>query len=59
MIFSGKMKHKYPFCYRTGTPLIYKTIPSWFIKVEDLWEKLVNINNTSYWVPKYIKENME
>ena len=56
MIYSGKIKHKYPFCYRTETPLIYRAIPSWFIKVEDLHEKLVNINNSTYWVPKYVQE---
>ena len=56
MIYSGRIKHKYPFCYRTETPLIYRAIPSWFVKVEDLREKLVNINNTSYWVPKYVQE---
>ena len=56
MIFVGRITHKYPFCYRTETPLMYRAIPSWFIKVEDLHEKLVNINNTSYWVPKYVQE---
>ena len=56
MIYSGRIRHKYPFCYRTETPLIYRAIPSWFVKVEDLREKLVNINNTSYWVPKYVQE---
>ena len=56
MIYVGKIRHKYPFCYRTETPLIYRAIPSWFIKVEDLREKLVNINKTTYWVPKYVQE---
>ena len=48
--------HKYPFCYRTNTPLMYRAIPSWFIKVEDIREELVKINNTTYWVPKYVQE---
>ena len=56
MIYTGRIRHKYPFCYRTETPLMYRAIPSWFIKVEDLHEKLVNINNSSYWVPKYVQE---
>ena len=56
MIFEGTIRHKYPFCYRTETPLMYRAIPSWFIKVEDLHEKLVNINNSTYWVPKYVQE---
>ena len=56
MIFSGKVRHKYPFCYRTEKPLMYRTIPSWFIKVEDLHEKLQEINKSTYWVPKYVQE---
>ena len=56
MIYSGRIRHKYPFCYRTETPLIYRAFLSWFVKVEDLCEKLVNINNISYWVPKYVQE---
>ena len=56
MIYSGRITHSYPFCYRTETPLIYRAIPSWFIKVEDLHQQLVDINNTTYWVPKYVQE---
>ena len=56
MIYSGRIKHSYPFCYRTDTPLIYRAIPCWFIKVEDLHDKLVEINKTTYWVPKYVQD---
>ena len=35
---------------------MYRAIPSWFIKVEDLHDKLVNINKSTYWVPKYVQE---
>ena len=56
MIYAGTIKHSYPFCYRTETPLLYRAIPSWFIKVEDLHQKLVDINKTTYWVPKYVQE---
>ena len=56
MIYDGRIRHKYPFCYRTETPLMYRAIPSWFIKVEDMHEKLVNINKSTYWVPKYVQD---
>ena len=56
MIYAGTINHSYPFCYRTETPLLYRAIPSWFIKVEDLHQKLVDINKTTYWVPKYVQE---
>ena len=28
-------QHQYPFCWRSNTPLLYKAVPSWFIRVED------------------------
>lgn len=48
--------HSYPFCWRSDTPLIYRTIPSWFIRVEPLKEKLIEHNQTTYWVPEYVRE---
>ena len=29
-----QIRHSYPFCWRTETPLIYKAIPTWFVNVE-------------------------
>lgn len=28
--------HSYPFCWRSDTPLIYKAVPSWFVRVEEI-----------------------
>ena len=36
IIYQGTYTHSYPYCWRTDTPLIYKAVPSWFIKVTDL-----------------------
>ena len=33
VIKQGAIKHSYPFCWRSDTPLIYKAVPSWFVKV--------------------------
>ncbi|XP_044012686.1 isoleucine--tRNA ligase, cytoplasmic [Aphidius gifuensis] len=48
--------HSYPFCWRSDTPLIYKAVPSWFVKVESFKDKLLEANSTTYWVPDYVKE---
>lgn len=48
--------HAYPFCYRSDTPLIYKAIPSWYVKVEQIKEKLSKSNEGITWVPDHIKE---
>uniref|UniRef100_A0A0N4Z237 Isoleucine--tRNA ligase, cytoplasmic n=1 Tax=Parastrongyloides trichosuri TaxID=131310 RepID=A0A0N4Z237_PARTI len=49
-------KHSYPFCWRSDTPLLYKAVPSWFIKVETLIPQLLKNNDETYWVPSFVKE---
>ncbi|GIU92934.1 MAG: isoleucine--tRNA ligase [Acidimicrobiia bacterium] len=50
----GRIRHQYPFCYRTDTPLIYKAIPTWFVKVEALKDRMVEHNRRIHWVPEYV-----
>ena len=47
--------HSYPFCYRSDTPLIYKAIPSWYVRVEQIKEELLKSNDEINWVPGHIK----
>ncbi len=49
-----RIRHSYPFCYRTDTPLMYKAIPTWFVKVSGLRERLVEHNRGIHWVPRYV-----
>ncbi len=51
----GVLVHSYPFCYRSDTPLIYKAIPSWYVKVEEIKERLLHSNSQINWVPGHIK----
>ena len=44
--------HSYPFCWRSGTPLIYKTVPGWFVKRDRAAsERMQAHNDTIHWVP--------
>ncbi len=52
----AQIKHSYPFCYRSGTPLIYKATPSWYVRVEALRERMVANNRTIHWVPGFVGE---
>ncbi|MDH3500508.1 MAG: isoleucine--tRNA ligase, partial [Acidimicrobiia bacterium] len=54
LVTSERITHSYPFCYRTGTPLIYKAIPTWFVRVEDFKDRMVTHNNAIHWVPEYV-----
>ncbi|MCF8058809.1 MAG: isoleucine--tRNA ligase [Bacteriovoracaceae bacterium] len=48
--------HPYPFCYRSDTPLIYKAIPSWYVRVEKIKDMLLESNQQINWVPGHIKD---
>ena len=48
------IEHEYPFCWRSETPLIYRSIPSWYIAVEKIKEKLLKNNELTYWYVYYI-----
>lgn len=52
----SQIKHSYPFCWRSETPLIYKAVPSWFIRVEHISEKLVECSSTTHWVPDFVRD---
>lgn len=56
MVHSGTSKHSYPFCWRSDTPLIYRAVPSWFIRVESMKDKLLEACSDIYWVPDQVKE---
>ncbi|KAJ6866164.1 hypothetical protein NC652_037653 [Populus alba x Populus x berolinensis] len=56
LVKSGSFMHSYPFCWRSDTPLIYRAVPSWFIRVEEIKEQLLENNKQTYWVPDYVKE---
>jgi len=49
--------HSYPFCWRSDTPLIYKAVSSWFLKVSDIKEKLIKASEKTNWVPQNIRDN--
>ena len=47
--------HSYPHCYRTDTPLIYRAVPSWFVRVTEFVDDIVAANEQVLWVPEHIK----
>ncbi|MBD5412796.1 MAG: isoleucine--tRNA ligase [Treponema sp.] len=48
--------HSYPHCWRCSSPLIYRGIGSWFVKVQDEHERLLRANSQIKWQPAHIKE---
>jgi isoleucyl-tRNA synthetase len=56
LVQKDNLDHSYPFCWRSDTPLIYKAVPSWFVKVESFRDKIVENNKQTHWVPQNVKE---
>ena len=56
LIHQSTLVHSYPFCERTDTPLIYRAIEAWYVKVEDIRDRLVANNATVHWMPEAIGE---
>ena len=54
LVSSGTITHSYPMCYRSETPLMYRAISTWFIKVTDIKDQLLKNNQDPVWVPKNI-----
>lgn len=56
LIFEHKqIRHRYPFCWRSDTPLIYKVVSTYFVSVEKIKKALVEANKDINWVPDHIK----
>ncbi len=49
-------EHNYPHCWRTDTPIIYRALPSWYVKVTDIRERLVELNQEINWIPNNLKD---
>ncbi|MEM7216742.1 MAG: isoleucine--tRNA ligase [Pseudomonadota bacterium] len=50
------IQHSYPFCWRSDTPLIYRAIPSWYVRVTEIGERLTEHNQSIRWVPEHIRD---
>ncbi len=48
-------EHAYPFCWRSGDPLLYYAKPAWYIKTSELRDRLLANNEAVNWYPEHIK----
>ncbi|MCL2582185.1 MAG: isoleucine--tRNA ligase [Streptosporangiales bacterium] len=48
--------HSYPHCWRCRNPLIYKAVSSWFVKVTQFRDRMVELNQEITWVPERVKD---
>jgi isoleucyl-tRNA synthetase len=57
LIQDGNIDHPYPHCWRSDTPLIYRAVPSWFVNVPAIKDRLIGNNKQTRWVPSFVGES--
>jgi isoleucyl-tRNA synthetase len=50
--------HSYPHCWRTDTPLIYKAVSSWYVRVTAFRERMVELNRQIRWIPEHVRDGI-
>ena len=48
-------EHSYPHCWRCRNPLIYKAVSSWFVRVTQIRDRMLDLNEQITWVPENVK----
>lgn len=48
--------HNYPHCWRTDTPIIYRAMNSWYLRVSDIKQRMSELNLQIKWVPDHIRD---
>ena len=56
LVRSDSYVHAYPHCWRTDTPLVYRAVTSWFVKVTAIKERLLAHNQEITWVPEHVRD---
>ena len=48
--------HSYPHCWRCAEPLVYRAVSSWFVRVTQFKDRMVELNQSINWTPEHIKD---
>lgn len=56
LIVDSQIMHSYPFCWRSDTPLIYRAVPSWFVRIQGIIPQMLSEIEKSHWVPSFVKD---
>lgn len=56
LVVDSQLTHNYPFCWRSDTPLIYRAVSTWFVKVPEIIPNMLKGIDESQWVPAFVKE---
>ena len=56
---AGKIVHRYPTCWRCGTPLVFRVVDDWFISADEVRQPMLDANATVEWTPDFYSKRMD
>src|SRR5205807_1231274 len=59
LVDSGRITHRYPTCWRCGTPLVFRVVDDWFIACDEIRQPMLEANATVEWTPSFYSKRMD
>lgn len=59
LIEKNDIDHDYAHCWRCKNPVIFRTTEQWFLKIEDLKDRMIEDNKSVNWIPEQGKESYD
>jgi isoleucyl-tRNA synthetase len=51
--------HRYPTCWRCGTPLVFRVVDDWFISCDEIRQPMLDANAKVEWTPAFYSKRMD
>jgi isoleucyl-tRNA synthetase len=59
LMSSGRIVHRYPTCWRCGTPLLFRVVDDWFISAQEIRGRMLEENAAVEWTPPQYGKRMD
>ncbi len=59
LLEAGRIVHRYPTCWRCGTPLVFRVVDDWFISAEEIRQPMLDANAAVEWTPAFYAKRMD
>jgi isoleucyl-tRNA synthetase len=59
LVDAGRIVHRYPTCWRCGTPLVFRVVDDWFIACDEIRQPMLDANATVEWTPAFYSKRMD
>jgi isoleucyl-tRNA synthetase len=59
LIEEGRITHRYPICWRCGTPLVFRVVDDWFISAQEIRQPMLDANAAVEWTPDFYSKRMD